>query len=318
MGLVVFYVIWGNLVVAGGYWQTVCEHWGIAVAMALGSYFAGSTPTGGGIVGFPVLVLLFDQSAEIGRNFSFAVQSVGMVSASCFIFATGHKLATRILVWSMLAGLITLPLSTVFLVPMLSPLFVKLLFAVIWASFGVMHFVRLHEICAIEGTGSHTPELDRTLGIAAGVLGGILSSVTGVGIDMLLYAVLVMLFRTDLKIAIPTSVVSMAFLSVVGLMTNGVLGNLEPEVFGNWLAASPIVVIGAPIGALIVHFMSRKTCFEVNVSEAPLMLALIGILGFNCFFHLMYVLGRRRGERHSSLSLQTSLQVRPSQRIVIT
>ena len=45
------------------------EHWGIAAAMAAGSYVAGSTPMGGGTVGFPVLVLLFDQSGAIGRRY---------------------------------------------------------------------------------------------------------------------------------------------------------------------------------------------------------------------------------------------------------
>ena len=42
----------------------------IAAAMAVGSYFAGSTPMGGGTVGFPVLVLLFDGPATLGRDFA--------------------------------------------------------------------------------------------------------------------------------------------------------------------------------------------------------------------------------------------------------
>ena len=43
-------------------WQTLVDHWGIALAMAIGSYAAGSTPMGGGTVGFPVLVLLFGEA----------------------------------------------------------------------------------------------------------------------------------------------------------------------------------------------------------------------------------------------------------------
>jgi hypothetical protein len=36
--------------------------------MAFGSYVAGSTPMGGGTVGFPILVLLFDLPATLGRD----------------------------------------------------------------------------------------------------------------------------------------------------------------------------------------------------------------------------------------------------------
>ena len=46
--LAVFYGVWLFLVVTGGHWDELREHWGIAVAMALGSYVAGSTPMGGG------------------------------------------------------------------------------------------------------------------------------------------------------------------------------------------------------------------------------------------------------------------------------
>lgn len=82
-----FYAVWLLLLQAEGAWQTAVDHWPIALAMAVGSYAAGATPMGGGTVGFPVLVLLFELPATLGRDFSFAVQSVGMVSASIFILA---------------------------------------------------------------------------------------------------------------------------------------------------------------------------------------------------------------------------------------
>ena len=60
----VFYLAWLALVASGGHWAAMLEHWGIAVAMAGGSFVAGSTPMGGGTVGFPILVLLFDLLRE--------------------------------------------------------------------------------------------------------------------------------------------------------------------------------------------------------------------------------------------------------------
>ncbi|MEC9373834.1 MAG: sulfite exporter TauE/SafE family protein [Planctomycetota bacterium] len=309
-----FYTAWLIILLQGDNLAAAIHQWRIAVAMALGSYFAGSTPMGGGTVGFPFLVLLFDQPASVGRNFSLAVQSVGMVSASIFIFVTRRTLAWSILSPALIASLITTPLALAFIAPYAPPLLVKLLFAVIWASFGVMHFVRLREITAMHGHKTASPRLDLALGVSVGLVGGILSAITGVGIDMLIYAVLVTLLRTDLKIAIPTSVVIMAFTSLVGITSSRLLGQVEPEVFPLWLAAAPVVALGAPFGALVVHFMPRKptllivsalcigqyiwTLIDERVTGWPLLLSLFGVLAFNALFHIMYRAGESLAARN--------------------
>ena len=80
-----FYAAWLAIVVATDAWALIAAHWGIAAAMAAGSYVAGSTPMGGGAVGFPMLVLLFELPPGLGRNFALAIQSNGMTSATIFI-----------------------------------------------------------------------------------------------------------------------------------------------------------------------------------------------------------------------------------------
>ena len=100
---------------------------------------------------------------------------------------------------------------------------------------------------------------DWKVGLAVGGLAGAtVASVTGVGIDMVIYTVLVLLCRADLKIAIPTSVVIMAFTSLVGIATKTFLTGVQPGVFENWLAAAPIVALGAPLGAFVVDYIGRK------------------------------------------------------------
>ncbi len=313
-----FYGAWLTLIISGDHWATLVDHWGIALAMALGSYVAGSTPMGGGTIGFPILVLLFDEPAAIGRHFSFAVQSIGMVSASIFIFAVGRPVAWRVLGWAMLGSTLGTPLGLAFIAPRVDDLTVKLIFAVLWASFGLMHLIKVREIVALYGYISGTPRFDRTLGFTIGAGGGMLvASITGVGIDLLIYIALVLLVRADIRIAIPTSIVLMAYTSLLGIGTSAILAAsgpakyaIDPAVYQNWLAAAPVVALGAPLGALMVYLIPRATtlvfvsvlclgqfiwtCVNENVTGATLFFAIASVLLANLVLAALYRVGLRR------------------------
>ncbi len=255
-----FYGIWLWLMVGQSLWPQAIEHWPMALAMAIGSYAAGSTPMGGGTVGFPVLVLLFELPASLGRDFSFAIQSIGMTSASIFILARRQPLAWALLKGAMLGALVGTPLGIFFIAPYVPELWIKLVFAVVWASFGLLHLYRLNEIAGHSGMTEFDENWDFRLGLWLGLLSGAtVAAVTGVGIDMVVYSALVLLCRADLKIAIPTSVVIMAYTSVLGVAVKLFIGDgLQPGVFENWLAAAPVVALGAPLGVFIVAKIGRK------------------------------------------------------------
>lgn len=232
--------------------------------MALGSYAAGSTPMGGGTVGFPVLVLLFEETPTLGRDFSFAIQSIGMTSASIFILCRRQPIEWPMLRWAILGSLIGTPIGILYVAPQVSSLIIKVSFAVVWCSFGVLHLYRLNEIVSHEGLAPGAHRFDRNAGFLVGLLAGAtVSSITGVGIDMVLYAVLVLLCQADLKIAIPTSVIIMTFTSLVGIAIKGMMGTIQPGVYENWLAAAPVVALGAPLGTFIVHRVGRTSTLLV-------------------------------------------------------
>jgi uncharacterized protein len=262
--LVCFYATWLGLVVYGDYWRQLSDHWAIALTMLFGSYVAGSTPMGGGTVGFPVLVLLFDMPGSLGRNFGLAIQSIGMVSASIYILCERRPLALPMLRPAMWGALVGTPFGACFIAPGMDDLVVKLVFAILWASFGILLCLKQKEMLANQAIVSGREPWHTLIGLLVGVLGGIVASITGVGIDMAIFVVLVLLDRADLKIAIPTSVILMAFTSVVGLLSNVLLaatGNplyaMDPEVFYSWLAAAPVVALGAPLGAFVVQLIPR-------------------------------------------------------------
>jgi uncharacterized membrane protein YfcA len=257
--LALFYLAWLTLVISGGHLQTVLGHWPIAVAMLGGSYVAGSTPMGGGTVGFPVLVMVMDLPATLGRDFSFAVQSVGMTSASIYILSRRQPIEWPMLRAALVGALIGTPLGIVYLAPLASDLAIKLLFATLLCSFGLLHLRRINEITGYHGITPTDLAFDNKAGFLVGLLASMtVASITGVGIDMMIYMVLVLLCHADLKIAIPTSVILMAFTSLVGLSVKLLTGSVQPGTFATWLAAAPVVAIGAPLGALVVNRIGRR------------------------------------------------------------
>jgi uncharacterized membrane protein YfcA len=314
--LVLFYGVWLAVVVLGDHWGDVTGHWPMALSMAAGSYVAGSTPMGGGTVGFPILVLLFHEPAAMGRDFSFAVQSIGMTSASILILSRRQPVAWSMLRPALLGSAIGTPLGLFVVAPYLPALLVKVLFAVVWASFGVLHLLRMRDVVRHEGPSPVAPTLDRNVGLAVGFFGGLfVASVTGVGIDMLIYCALVLLAQADLKVAIPTSVILMSFTSLIGVATQTLRGGMAPGAFENWLAAAPVVALGAPLGAVVVDKIGRTpTLYFVSVlcilqfvwtmldgfeelQWLGVVLALVGVLVTNLGFEGLFRLGERMNRR---------------------
>lgn len=88
----VVWPMWIYTVSANQAWSNVFDFWPIGLAMVLGSFVAGSTPLGGGVVAFPVAVMVLNFSSTQSRDVSVLVQSVGMSAASFLLVATKRHL----------------------------------------------------------------------------------------------------------------------------------------------------------------------------------------------------------------------------------
>jgi uncharacterized membrane protein YfcA len=303
----VLYAVWLVLAFGFGYWTQIKAHWPMAVVMAFGSVVAGSTPMGGGTVAFPFLVLVFGQPPALGRNFGMAIQALGMTSAMLFILCRRTPIQSRLLLWSLAGAAAGLGIGTFWVAPLLPNNVAKLLFCCLWMSFAILTLAKNREICALNGIPKIATSTAMKLGIVVGIAGGITTSIIGVGIEMMVYTTLVLLFRSDLKVAVPTAVSAMAVTSVMGIALHAALGDVAPEVFYNWLAAAPIVVFGAPFGAFLVSVIPRArtlyfvsslcliqfiwTLREVNPSPKEWTLVVCALLAAIAGFYLLY----RRG-----------------------
>ncbi len=261
----IFYVVWLVIAFGFGYWRHIPSHWPIGLVMIFGSLVAGSTPMGGGTVAFPFLVLAFGYPPSLGRNFGLAIQALGMTSAMIFILGRKTPIQMRLLVAASCASAAGLLLGTFVIGPAISSTMVKLLFSCLWMSFGLLTFARNAEFCSLENKPQLSWATAWRLGLPVGVLGGIVTALIGVGVEMLIYTVLVLLFRSDLKLAVPTAVSTMAMASVLGTALHLWMGDIEVEVLYNWLTAGPIVVLGAPTGAFLVSVIPRiRTLYFVS------------------------------------------------------
>jgi uncharacterized protein len=255
--ILVFLACWLVVVAGFGYFPEVLQHWRMALVMIAGSLVAGSTPMGGGAVAFPILVLLFHEEPANARNFGLIIQALGMTSAMIFILGRRIPVSARLLTGSTGGAALGFVIGTYLIGPHLEAGFVKLLFSCLWMSFGVLTLTRNVEICGLKGRGPEADPRTEMIGLAAGLAGGIMAAMIGVGVEMCVYAVMVLYFRTDLKIAIPTAVCAAALASIQGAVIHLYIGDLDRAAVMNWLAAGPIVIFGAPLGTYLVSILPR-------------------------------------------------------------
>ncbi|MCB9899483.1 MAG: sulfite exporter TauE/SafE family protein [Planctomycetes bacterium] len=240
-------------------WPLFVHGWPMSVTMAFGSFVAGATSEGGGAVAFPVMTLLLGIEPSVARDFSLMVQSIGMTSASVTILATGIRVERHAVVWGSLGGTLGIVLGLEFVADLLSASSSKMLFTSIWLAFAVALFMinRYHEREVHHEIANFLPRHALLL-FATGVVGGVVSSITGSGLDITIFSLLVLRLRINESVATPTSVVLMAVNSMVGfLWKGGVHSALATEAWESWWVCVPIVVVGAPVGAWFIRHRSR-------------------------------------------------------------
>jgi uncharacterized protein len=247
-------------------WGNLLENWQIAVTMAFGSIIAGATSLGGGAVAFPVFTKLLHIPPHDAKVFSLAIQSVGMGSATLAICLTGIKVDWRVIRWSTLGGFLGVFIGAGFIAPLLIPPAIKMSFTVMLASFAITLFALNQGMRECHTKMPVWTSKEKSILLIAGVIGGIMSGLVGNGIDIVVFSVMVLLFRIDEKVSTPTSVILMAVNAMAGFAFSVFLfRDFTPDAHTYWLAAIPVVVVGAPLGAVLCSLMRRETIANILI-----------------------------------------------------
>jgi len=241
-------------------WFLYRDNWFMSITMIFGSFIAGASSEGGGAVAFPVMTLIYEISPPVARNFSLAIQSVGMTTASYIILRHRYPVEWRYLIPVSIGGIFGMILGTLFLVPVIAPAFVKMLFVTFWLSFGIVLFY-VNQLSKRKVTDKlRVMPAGENVGLGfIGLLGGGLSALLGSGIDIFSFSYVTMRYHLSEKVATPTSVLIMALNSLVGfILHNLILHDFGNQEFNYWLVSIPVVVIGAPLGARFISSRTRK------------------------------------------------------------
>ncbi|MCG8606857.1 sulfite exporter TauE/SafE family protein, partial [bacterium] len=219
VGAIIVWAGWLTLMITGDRWHLFMTKWFMSITMVFGSFIAGATSEGGGAVAFPVMTLLFKIKPHIARDFSLLIQSVGMMAAAFTIFCLRVPVEWRAVLYAGLGGAVGVAIGIDLISPLLPAAFAKIFFTSTWLSFAVALFLinryRRREVLSSIPNFSrkHAAQL-----FGLGIVGGTVSGITGSGLDIITFSLLVLSFRLSEKVATPTSVVLMGMNALVGFI----------------------------------------------------------------------------------------------------
>jgi uncharacterized membrane protein YfcA len=263
-------------------WHLFTTHWPASVTMVVGAFLAGASAEGGGAVAFPVFTLALHVPPPSARNFAFAIQSIGMVSASVLIIGKKIPVDRRAILIPAPAGIVGMIVGTTYLVPLLDPALTKLFFVSVWFSMGAGLWIanRRKTRHVLERAPSHAMA-DVVRLLITGFIGGLITSFFGTGIGIVLFCLLSLYYGVSEKVATPTSVISMSILTVVGFFYHaGVTHDFGPLEWSYWMVAIPVVMIMAPLGSLVISTLHRLTIARILYAVVSIQfIAAMAILG---------------------------------------
>jgi uncharacterized protein len=259
--LIIVLSCWGFYVTSTNSFYIFAKHWAAVLTMIFGAFIAGSSPEGSAAVAYPVFTLLLKIEPAVARNFAFAIQSIGMTSASLLILGLKIKVDWNYIKYVTIGGALGLIFGTYYIVPLISPPLAKLFFVSLWLSFGlILWYENRKPQREVFDKIQNFTKSDMARLLFFGLIGGMISSIFGTGINIFTFCLMTIYYRINEKVAVPSSVIIMTFETILGFFVHGaIIGDFQQESFEMWLACVPFVAFFAPLGSFVISKLPRKT-----------------------------------------------------------
>ena len=305
-------VVWLVYATAFGQWERILNNWSASITMVFGSFVAGSTPQGGGAVAFPVFTKLLEVPSDVARSFSLCIQAIGMGTATVSILIHRRRVEWRAVAVGAPVAMASFA-AAMFIVAdpdepfwpsRLPGAYVRVTFTILLASMAFV--VYLGTRIRIRKVDAALPPLNNRLYVAlilAGVIGGLVSALTGSGADVLIYLFIVVLLGLDPRVGVPTCVIVMTPVSILGLIRLGLGdGQLDVLLSGGStgdvvaLGGQPVTGVPTPGGAMATYGSGGAELSALRFDLFGMWIAAIPIVAWGAPLG-SYVAGRMRARQ---------------------
>lgn len=188
-------------------------------------------------------------------------KSVETPHVRSFLFCTLQRILVdwNAIVYGSVGGAVGVIFGLVFVAPSVPPAAAKMGFVSIWLAFaGSLFWVNMWRSRHVFLTIPNVNWWKIIVLFLSGIIGGIMTSLCGVGLDIMLFAIVTLLFRVTEKVATPTSVVLMAINTVVGFFVKHFwLGGMEQLAWEYFACAAATCCIFGALGAWASSYVHR-------------------------------------------------------------
>ncbi len=254
----IVFCVWCYFVSQNNLFYLIEKHFYAVITMIFGSFIAGSSPEGSASIAYPVFTLLLKIKPDDARNFAFAIQSIGMTSATIYLLNKHIKVEWNYIKYVTLGGFVGLLFGTFFVLDFITPSVAKLFFVSLWLSFGMVLWYVNNNQRKVNSVIPNFQKADILKLLIFGFIGGIISSIFGTGINIFTFCLLTIYYNIDEKVAVPSSIIIMTLETILGFfLHNTIIKDFSQLSFEMWIACIPFVVVFAPLGSYFISKISR-------------------------------------------------------------
>jgi uncharacterized membrane protein YfcA len=214
------------------------------------------------------------------------------------------KLEWQLIFWVSLGGIPGI-VSSVYLSSIIPANIIRISFSMMISSFAViiLGLNKINNNCNYNFINRNIQQ--KIIFLIVGFVGGVISGLVGSGMEILIFAAMILLFNICEKTSTATFVVLMVFNSLVEFLVHKLLiGDFIAPVSDYWLATIPVVVIGAPLAVIICSYLNKEKILKtlvflilINLVSSVLFIPLtisvvttvaIVFLAFTILYYFMY------------------------------